>query len=176
MPLAKEIFLVSSHLCIWGHMSGQKVAVCKCGCPRTMESSGLWHPPLVSHSLCSDLMVSLQSLSTGLDWVAEICQLWQLLYSILEMFGHSRKPSTPKTSTLHLSVMALSVHLQNWLSLVSKKPATKQSSALKRPPPITVCLACKEALVFGYTATYKRAQYCLFFLQTGSCVLLFYHL
>ena len=47
-------------------MSGQKVAVCKCGCPRTMESSGLWHPPLVSYSLCSNLMVSLQSLSSEL--------------------------------------------------------------------------------------------------------------
>ena len=120
--------------------------------------------------------VSVQNWDSWLDWVAEICQLWQLLYSILEMFGHSRKPCTPKTLTLHLSVMAVSVHLQNWLSLVSKKPATKQSSTLKRPPPITVCLACKEALVFGYTATYKRAQYCLFFLQTGSYVSLFYHL
>ena len=54
-------------------MSGQKVAVCKCGCPWTMESSGLWHPPPVSYSLCSDLMASLQSLSSELgltlyDW------------------------------------------------------------------------------------------------------------
>lgn len=47
-------------------MSGQKVAVCKCGCPWTMESLGLWHPLPVRYFLCSDLMVSLQSLSSEL--------------------------------------------------------------------------------------------------------------
>ena len=48
-------------------MSGQKVAVCMCGCPWTMESSRLWHPPPVSYSLCSDFMASLQSLSSELE-------------------------------------------------------------------------------------------------------------
>lgn len=119
--------------------------------------------------------VSVQNWDSWLDWVVEICQLWQLLYSILEMFSHSRKPSTPKTSTLHLSVVTVPVHLQKWFPLISTNAMYQQSTTHKRPLTI-VCLACKEALVFGYTATYKRAQYCLFFLQTGSCVLLFYHL
>ena len=39
--------------------------------------------------------------------------------------------------------------------------------------PLPVCLACKEALLFGYSAAHKSAYCCLFCLKTGSCVWVF---
>lgn len=50
-------------------MTGHKVVVCKCGCLKTMESSGSWLLPTMNHSLCSDPMVSLQSLSSELGLI-----------------------------------------------------------------------------------------------------------
>ena len=55
------------HTC--GHMTGHKVVVCKCGCLKTMESSGSWLLPTMNHSLCSDPIVSLQSLSSELGLI-----------------------------------------------------------------------------------------------------------
>lgn len=134
-------------------MTGHKVVVCKCGCLKTMESSGSWLLPTMNHSLCSDPIVSLQSLSSELGlitgWVITGlgCKNLPVVTVVTALYLRSVTATLkalyiPKTSTLHLTVVVLPVHLQEWFLLVTIQASYLQSTTLNRQ-------LTKEAFLIG---------------------------
>ena len=143
-----------------------------------------------SDSLCSDPLVSFQSLNsdlgllTGLSCrnlpaatvvfcsVSERCLAKvKALYTQdihLTFKCGSSSCTSPKLIVTGFNKSQL-IKLYTDCHWFKKKPVTNSLPLLKDPP-ITVCLACKEALMFGYSAAHKSACCCLFCLKTGSCV------